>query len=50
MDVGDEGFGRGGVRGDLDGVAEAVPVGAHHDDAFAVVGEGFVAAFFPVVG
>lgn len=50
VDVGNGGFARTGVHGDVDGVlADGVPVSAHHDHAFDVVGEGCVAAGFPVV-
>jgi hypothetical protein len=50
VDVGDGGFTRFGVHGDFDCVfADGVPVGAHHDYAFDVVGESRVAAGFPVV-
>ena len=50
-DVGDGLFGGGRVHGDLYAVvAFGVPVGAHYYDAADGVGEGFVAAFFPVCG
>lgn len=50
VDVCHGGFSRFGVHGDLDFGAGGVPVCAHHDYAFDVVGEGFVACLFPVVG